>query len=405
MKTLFKNIIITAFLIITISSNLFSQYRFGGLQIDPSINSNGIGSAGIALIANDAYSIYHNPAMSSFSDTNNIIALSLYPSNLNSIYYTPYESIWGPTYYSFALTGNTFLGKNKSGINIGLGYFLQRVNLGEFTRTAPDGKVLGKFTPIEVTNNINLSASYEYFLKFGIGLNTKICTYTDFTAFGALVGKKTTLAFDLGLLISTPEFEKKVSQNLNWTFGGSLGIIINNYGDKTPDGDLFPRTSGIGYTLNTALKGKLFEEMTNYVKITYSSQVTNLNVKTDSLNIAYTSLFSNIKLIDNLFLQKKADWNKQVSVNYGIRISFLDFISFSFGYIDSYKSNIYGNHDKTTNGLSFNLNALLKLLIPNDMGKTLNFIRDNLEIEFSESHNKFYSRDYAGVQVTLKNLW
>ena len=244
------------------------------LLISPDARASGMGETGTA-IADDINAIYWNPAGLGFLD---------YFENKNkfgkSDEFIPYRQValsfspWLPQFnadlfYSYGTIGQFFESLDGT-----VAFNFIFMNLGEFTRTAENGYVLGKF----ISNEFSFGLSYGTIVAPDLGVGFQLryiqsnLTPTS-TQTGGSAGTGVSASFDLGVLWKP--------QNISFLGIGdkfSLGINLKNVGPKITyikEADPLPTSLRIG----TAFK--LFNDEFNDLKI--AVDFAKLLVKRDSL--------------------------------------------------------------------------------------------------------------------------
>jgi hypothetical protein len=387
--------------IIVVISILLVNYGYGKivpqpfLLIDPSAVTLGMGSAGVAYVSEEAFSIFHNPSLSAFSKFKNNVNLGFYP---NAIHLMP-DFRNDLNLYNFSLYGNYKLTKDSTeyAATLGLGYFYQGMDLGNLMKVNEEGEIIETLPCYESSHNLNISFSFDYLMKFGVGMNFKYI-------FSHIPNYAKSPAFDIGLLVQTHNLEFNYYLNkIKWITNAAAGFSMKNYGDTLDYGmggnidygyALLSRASSFGYSINSSLHGNFFDEEFNIIELTWSANTGTLLINN---GYEYIPFFSGVKFFDNMVFLRG---DSSVFVYYGMKLTILDFLTYSFG-----RKNDYGFSAKTF-GYGLNFNGLLKMFVTKDSGPFLNFLKDKTVIQFNFAKNLNKSDESWGVvQIGLKNMW
>ncbi len=263
-----KILAVVLFSIIAFSGKAFAQ---GGgstvpfLRISLDARASGMGEVGTA-IADDANAIYWNPGGLGFLD---------YFENDNEFDYYDEEEVrpfrqvalsyspWLPQFnadlfYSYA-TG-VFHFDNIDG-TFGANFIF--MNLGEFTRTAEDGRELGKF----ISNEFSLGFSYGTMVAEDLGVGAQLryiqSNLTPTSAQQQDAGTGISASFDLGILWKPHDLE---FLGLNLEDRLSFGMNLQNVGPKMTyisESDPLPTTLRLGTAIN------LFKDEFNDLKFAF----------------------------------------------------------------------------------------------------------------------------------------
>ncbi|MBM2815163.1 MAG: hypothetical protein HW421_1925 [Ignavibacteria bacterium] len=384
---------------------LSSQFAFGQtaapfLTICPSPENNALGSAGVSLPLNNAFSIYHNPAFSSFgaNERNFSFDYNLTDKEIS----IPIDNT-----QKIAAVAGIDLSKfyKDLPISVGIGYLRQSVDLGEFIRTDLSGKIIGKFHGEEWANTLNLSTSIDCWVKIGIGMNIKFVN-SDLGP-GA---QGNTNAFDFGFFMNAPILkESKLIDGYPVDFNFGLGYSLSNFGDELTIrsmSDPLPRTSTLGYSLSGSIKHQINKSDFKILELQWTAEASDILASRlpPISTTKYKSAFENINIWDNILLLK----NDNISaVRYGIKVGIFETLSFAFG---------RNNQDTSINvafdsyGISFQTDGLVKYLSDATDIELLKFIRKYLILKYSyskitnsrESNNYSKTFSYHGLGLAVK---
>lgn len=275
MKLFFRTAILTAIIASGVIVPQITKAQAGGsavpfLLISPDARASGMGETGTA-IADDINAIYWNPGGLAFLD--------YFPAT-STRDETPYTqaalsfSPWLPQfnadlYYSYATVGRFF--EELDG-TVAFNFIF--MNLGEFTRTAENGQVLGKF----ISNEFSIGLSYGTIVAPDLGVGFQLrYIHSNLTPTSAQTGGEAgtgvSASFDLGVLWKPTDIEfLGIGDKL------SLGLNLKNVGPKVTyirESDPLPTTLKLGTAVN------LFKDEFNDLKL--AVDFAKLLVKRDSL--------------------------------------------------------------------------------------------------------------------------
>ncbi|PKL85567.1 MAG: hypothetical protein CVV22_07575 [Ignavibacteriae bacterium HGW-Ignavibacteriae-1] len=245
----------------TLPTELYSQA--GGsavpfLLISPDARSSGRGETGTA-IADDINAIYWNPAGLGFLDY-----FENYDADFGDDELIPFRQValafspWLPQFNADLFYSYGTIGQYFESLDGTLAFNFIFMNLGEFTRTAPDGRTLGKF----ISNEFSFGFSYGTIVAPDLGVGFQLryihsnLTPTSVHA-GGEAGTGSSASFDLGVLWKPQDIALfGIEDRL------SLGLNLKNVGPKITyirESDPIPTTLRLG----TAFKayGDEFNEL------------------------------------------------------------------------------------------------------------------------------------------------
>ena len=279
MNLIKKTAVLSALISLAVLSNVSIYAQAGGsavpfLLISPDARASGMGETGTA-IADDINAIYWNPGGLGFLD---------YFDNSGDFSdgedYVPFRQValsfspWLPQFnadlfYSYGTIGQFF--EELDG-TVAFNFIF--MNLGEFTRTADNGQVLGKF----ISNEFSVGLSYGTIVAPDLGVGFQLryiqsnLTPTS-TQTGGEAGTGISASFDLGILWKPQDIEF-----LGIEDRFSVGLNLQNVGPKVTyirESDPLPTTLKIGTAFN------LFKDEFNDLKL--AVDFAKLLVKRDSL--------------------------------------------------------------------------------------------------------------------------
>ncbi|MEJ5244647.1 MAG: PorV/PorQ family protein [Bacteroidota bacterium] len=238
------------------------------LLISPDARASGMGETGVA-IADDINAIYWNPGGLAFFDYFQNESGDK-PFTQTALSFSPWlPQFNADLFYSYGTIGRFF--EELDG-TVAFNFIF--MNLGEFTRTAEDGRVLGKFT----SNEFSLGLSYGTPITNDLGIGFQLrYIRSNLVPVGQgqrEAGAGNSVGFDLGLLYKPSGYELLGVRNPL-----SFGFNLQNVGPKITyinESDPLPTNLKIGAAW------KLVKDEFNDLKIAFDFQ--KLLVKRDSLS-------------------------------------------------------------------------------------------------------------------------
>jgi len=405
----FSLLLILATVTITLSSNsLLSQVGSAAvpfITVNPSPMSTGIGQAGVALTEYDPYCMFSNPALPGLGAQSVNFNFGFYPQStelFSQFSAIDYSSMGGYAGYKFK--------DPELPMSIAVGYLRQYVDLGTYTRTAEDGTVLGTFQSEEYSDGLNFSLGYDFGIKLGFGMNVKFInsklvplSSPDNTA----TGKAT--AFDLGLMGIIPILTNhEIAQDMNIDLNFGIGASLKNFGDPIEyrgETDPLPRSSVLGYSINSSLKWLLFGKVFNAIKLEWTAEADDLLITRDSLGYRYENIYSDLQPINNILL---LDGSMEINVRYGLAVSIMDLLQLYVGG----QTNITDQVEET-NGWAIHLNGLFKAL-DSSMGSSFwSYLTSHFDLYYYNSTHEVvyggvdepvygsFDRNYSGIALKV----
>lgn len=239
------------------------------LLISPDARASGMGETGTA-VADDINAIYWNPGglafMDYFDSYDEYEVEDPRPFRQVALSFSPWlPQFNADLFYSYGTVGQYF--ENLDGT---VAFNFVFMNLGEFTRTAEGGQVLGKF----ISNEFSVGLSYGTLIgrDLGIGFQMRyIQSNLTPTSIGDQdAGTGISAAFDIGLLWK-PKYLPYVEDKL------SLGFNLQNVGPKMTyinEADPLPTTLRVGAAYD------IYRDEFNDLKVAFDAS--KLLVKRDS---------------------------------------------------------------------------------------------------------------------------
>ena len=221
------------------------------LLFSPSIKSNGMGQAGVALT--DELGGYYNPAIpamiakSHFFGTVNYLGQMKPVPGLASdidIAYNAFQIGWNSNHWSRVFSNDS--SPNTFSYSLAFAYYRMRTNLGVQFLTDSQGNNLGEFRSFGEADNYVFSLGAHYLIDFGIGATFKNIS-EHLAGLSGTSGPGTGRARDFGIQARLPFIElaehfrkRKISIANRWhmRFDLSTGVAWNNRGDEIVFADM-----------------------------------------------------------------------------------------------------------------------------------------------------------------------
>ncbi len=243
------------------------------LLISPDARASGMGETGTA-IADDINAIYWNPAGLGFLDyfdvSNNFGKEEFVPFRQVALSFSPWlPQFNADLFYSYGTVGQYFESLDGT-----VAFNFIFMNLGEFTRTAENGKVLSKF----ISNEFSVGLSYGTIVAPDLGVGFQLryiqsnLTPTSANTSGES-GTGVSASFDLGVLWKPQDID---FLGIDDRF--SVGLNLQNVGPKVTyirESDPLPTTLRLG-TAFTVVKDEFND-------LKFAVDFAKLLVKRDSL--------------------------------------------------------------------------------------------------------------------------
>jgi len=262
---------IMALLLISSGKDLFAQA--GGssvpfLLISPDARASGMGETGVA-VADDINAIYWNPGglafLDYFPDVNDDI-----PYSQVALSFSP----WLPQFNADLFYSYGTVGKYFEELDGTAAFNFMYMNLGEFTRTAENGDILGKFNSNEFSLGVAYGTRITDDLGVGVQLRYIQSNLTPTSASQKEAGRGISAAFDIGVL-----YKPSGIRIFDVRDPLSFGFNLQNVGPKITyinESDPLPTNLKLGFAW------KLVKDEFNDLKIAFDMQ--KLLVKRDGIN-------------------------------------------------------------------------------------------------------------------------
>lgn len=376
-------------------SNTYSQVgsALPFLLQNPSPTAAAMGDVGVAYNSDDAFNIALNPAhlgglsrQHNFLVSTNLTNSFIYDnSNIGLQFGMDMKDIFGIPLYA------------------GIGYLRQAIDLGEFNRYDNNGHVLGIFESWESSNSIALGASIDYGVEISFGLTYKFLSSTVIPANSSYDGTSTSSAIDAGILFSIPILKKfAIIGDLNTDLRANFGYSIHNIGDEIVyerQSDPLPYHDRIGYSISANFNLPINNIEYSILAIDWSAEAKEFLVNRDTFSIKYDSPFSNVNIIENLFLLNKS--GKRIQVSHGIKLTAFETFAYMTG---KYENDII---DYSTSGLEVSTKGIIKFLSNNSNSSFLKYIHNHFEIVYSQvsiTNGEYPDLNFSALNLRINNI-
>lgn len=376
-------------------SNVYSQFgsAFPLLLQNPSPTAFAMGDVGVAFNSDDAFNIALNPAHLGGLSRQYSFLVS---TNLTNGYIYDHSNIG----LQFGMDMKEILGIP---LFAGIGYLRQAIDLGEFNVYDNNGHVLGIFESHESSNSIALGASIDYKVGISFGITYKFLSSTLMPANSSYDGTSTSAAIDAGILFTIPILKKlTIIGDLNTDLKANIGYSIHNIGDEIvyqSQSDPLPYHDKIGYSISANFNLPINNVEYSIFAIDWSSEIREYLVNRDTLSIKYDSPFSNVNLIENLFLLNKSGTRNQVS--HGIKLTAFE----TFAYLSGKFTDDYLEY--STSGIEVSTKGLIKFLSNNLDNSIIKFINNHFEIVYSQvsiTNGKYPDINFSALNLRINNI-
>jgi hypothetical protein len=252
---------------------------------------------------------------------------------------------------------------------------------------------------------------YDFGVKLGFGFNVKFINSELTSLLGpdqSAIGKAT--AFDLGLMGLVPILANhEIAQDMSLDINFGLGASLKNFGDPVEyrnETDPLPRSSVLGYSINSSIKWLLFDRLFDAIKLEWTAEADDLLITRDSLGYEYQNIYSDLQPINNILL---LDGSDRILVRYGLAVSIMDILQLYVGGLTNY----YADDVEETNGWAIHLNGLLKALDSSMESTFWSYLTSHFDLYFyNSSHEVSYGgvdeqvhgsfvRDYSGIALKV----
>jgi len=388
-------LIVVMGLILSISSG-YSQYASAlpFLLINPSPTATAMGDVGVASNPDDAFNIAMNPAhLGGLSRQHNF----LLTTNLTNGYRFDRSDI--------GLQFGMDL-KDITGIPLyaGIGYLRQGIDLGEFNIYDDNGHVLAIFESHESSNSIALGASIDYGVEISLGLTYKFLSSTLRPAGNTSDdGTSTGGALDAGILFSIPILKKfTIIGDLNTDLMTNIGYSIHNMGDEIEynrEKDPLPFNDRIGYSISANFNLPIENIEYSMLVIDWTAETKEFLVNRDTLSTKYDSPFSNVNIIENIFLLNKT--GKGIQVAHGLKLTAFEAFAYMIG---KYENDIL---DYSTSGFEVSTKGIIKFLSNNFDNNIIKYVNNHLEIVYSQvtiTNKQNLYINFSALNLRINNI-
>jgi hypothetical protein len=238
---------------------------------------------------------------------------------------------------------------------------------------------------------MNFSMAYDFGVKLGFGFNVKFINSELTTVLGpdqSAIGKAT--AFDLGLMALIPVLnEAEIAQDMSLNLNFGIGASLKNFGDPVEyrnESDPLPRSSVIGYSINSSIKWLIFDRVFDAIKLEWTAEADDFLIARDSLGYDYEYIYSDLQPINDIIL---LDASGDIDVRYGLSVSVMDFLQLYVGGL----SNSFEDDTENTHGYAIHLNGLLKALDKSMESSFWSFLTAHFDLYY---YNSTHEVSYGG---------
>lgn len=367
------------------------------LLIQPSPRAAAMGNASVASFDHSPMNVIFNPAHVGFAKAERKLGAEFYIRNLDLLPQFNLDDLYFSA-RSFTF-GHSFDTKDGLGLNLGLSYSRVFANYGQqiiTDETGPDP--IGAFNSNESADILSMGLGVDWWLRAAIGVSYKfIDSNLGIVSAGAERGDGSAEvnSWDIGLYVELPilkSIEQLQEGMLAPYLNTSVGLVRANIGDKISyidksQSDPLPRVSRIGLGFQGGLRQSIGEREFDILSVEYLSEAQDLLVNRNSSGAVSFDTFSKINPFTHVIL---GNGDTEVITKRGLALGFAELFSLSIGHYEDNDGKVSYN----TWGVSvkfqglFNLRALLGHDEP--VGSTIQFIRDNIDLEY------YYSR-YANT--------
>ena len=355
------------------------------LNVSPSPMQNAMGGTGVALVSDDAFNTFFNPAQLGFASRTMNVRQGTYLQKTN----------WAPQLISstninaFALQfGYNFSDKLNLPLSVGVG----------FSRHFVDWKPSASL-PIqsnEFVNSISVGASMDWRVQVAAGFSLKRFS-SSLPSFspndGNLDGNA--MAVDFGVMAVAPILKQhRLTNRLTTSLDVSLGYSQSNIGEQisynaNPSiSDPLPRTSRLGYGVNSSFEVEIGQTTLQAVSGAFTAEVSDILVTRvfDDGNInnrprVKYQVWGDVNLWDNLVRGRAGRGG--VAYQHGWRASLFETVTLMGGVFR--QGELFFTPVSTTSGWTVQSNGLFKLLRPHFSKSFARFLLENIEVQYVRS--------------------
>ena len=388
------------------------------LLISSAPEGNGMGGTSATQPTQDALATISNPGQLGFFTLNNIFGASTYTPRTS---WLPQFNIPDLTYGTTAVNiGYNFrdLLSLPFSLSAGVGYSRVHIDLGTFTLTGSSGPTpIGTFQADETSESICTAIGFEYYVRFGIGVNFKRIE-SNLSPIGTEQekgnGSAHSSATDFGLLLDVP-IARIVSELAGTSFDIaantapfldlSFGYVKANVGDKmvyidAAQADPLPRTAIAGLGAEFGVSSNAGSSGWKLASFRLAHQADDLLiVRNPDGNSDYQSGLGDIQFVDNVILGKP---NGKATVRKGWQVQVAEFLYLRGGSVDG------PGLAYSTSGYSICLGGFLNFLglVSPSLGKDswVGFVGAHFDLQYHSSKYSDTSSPVDGTSSAALNL-
>ena len=375
------------------------------LRNSPSPLLNGMGQVGTALLTEEVYALYYNPAHLGLVSRHNNAVLSIYPAQTDWLPGLQFSDL---KLYSMAVNlGYEFKNIWRTlTLRAGLGYMYTKLDLGSSVVTDEQGNIIGRYESWENYNALCAGLGIEYYIQLSFGLALKHAK-SELGLPEIQVGAETRSTgsesdmIDYGFHIFVPilrfytdPIKNSANPQQAWLpeFDFSLGYTKANIGDPVPyyltNLPLpLPRTARLGYAVSIGLDWYYNSQWFKIFSADYSVDALDLLIDKEHSNRIQSGLLGDIHIGNNL-LKGNADQNVDVHKDY--RFRFFETFQILSGSWDGENWN-----KPVTSGFAFTLKGLFKYLASVSDNQIIQYIGRHFDLQYV----------YSKVDVEGENPW
>jgi hypothetical protein len=286
---------------------------------------------------------------------------------------------------------------NELPLTIGLGYLENKFDYGKFIRTGPDSPdPLGEYNVYEQFKSISFGASYDYLLRFNLGISfkmykSKLSDYFVDNSFKESIATGT--VFDLGLMVTTPitklvfndyKINLNTNSSLKPNFDFTLGYSLSNLGKEVvyidpAQADPLPRMARLGYSFNFSLEiSNTKVEKFSFIDYSFTAESDDILINRDTTGkFEYQNPFGDIKPVKHLIELKGDDY---VIVHKGHILRLFETLTLVSG---RFNGRSYGH--RKSSGIGISSEGLFKLLNSAFDVPGLNYFTKHFVCEYYET--------------------
>lgn len=393
------------------------------LQITPSPCTNGMGGAAAVLPSFDAFAPMVNPGQLGLLSLQNVFNASTYTPKTN---WLPSFHIDNLTYSATSLNAGLDLAAFLPlpfPLGVGVGYSRISIELGTFYITGPGGTdMIGSYQPHEESENISVGVGLDYYVRLGIGMNSK-----RVSSFLAPIGteqekdagtaKVTATDFGLLLVVPVPEIvSKAVGKPIELVKGVdplldlSTCYVRSNQGGEVRYlvaalADPLPRTAKLGLALEAGATAKAGSSVWKLASASLVRQAEDILVtRHGDGTFEYQSGVGEINFVQNVI---EGRYPNHVLVRKGWELQVGECLFLRGGSVHGMGFNY------ETSGYSIALGGLVRMLefASPDLAQTswIAFLGDHLDLQYHSSSydgtsSPLYGTAFHSLNLVVKGL-